>query len=412
MDEGFLATCSSCGAPQPLLPCGGIVPCVHCGAPDPLDPATRQRVRAVAATLGKLVAREQHLVGEQLDAVSSVAWMIPLFALGTWGVFGGIALSIAHSEKPEHVGLFELLSVDATKSGTVMAWWIVFLFVAGVLATVSSYFVLVHRMRARVRVPPALPPIAAGAPCRCRHCGAGLRGSGVRQACVACGAANLIDRHVPAMAAALSDHLAKEEAALLGESAVLHRVGDRLAYATAAYPIVLVLALPLGLAVPETRPDLLWILVALAAPAVLFAPLVALQKLPPDPFMGKLRVGGRVLVRGVPLTVHAKLDASSLDLPTRVGVLFVLGEREPSLAAFAFPGTAAAYTIHPGGSAFAGEQLSTVTIEDARGSRTGSAPRGAQPIRVFDDAQPPLGAAPRWTLVEVELEPDDFVVAL
>lgn len=417
---GFVACCVNCGAAQPLALRVPVVPCPHCGAADPLDAATRARVLNVVAQLSRVVAREQRVLAAQLSDVTSLAWMVPVFAVVTWALFGGFALALVGAETED--GFLAFLRRAHTASdgfdGGVAMWWLLFALVAGLAVTLSSYLGLLHRIRGQVRVPPSLPPLSAGAPPRCRVCGGLLAGHGVRRACGFCGAANLADGHaVTASTADLTEQLRLLEQRLLGATGVTHDWAFRLIYATAAYPIVLILAVPAGLWLPATRPDLLWILALLAAPAPIFALLVARQSLPPDPGMAKLRPGDRIRVRGVIHQVHGKLDVNSGQLPTEVGVLFLIGPDgggEPTLAAYFYEvsGVAAgrAFAVEPGGAPLEpGAVLSRVGVDDVAGHSDYAAPRDEPAIRLFDVAQPAPGSRPRWTLTATDLDADDLV---
>lgn len=123
--------------------------------------------------------------------------MVAAFSVVSWALFGGIALSMVYSEKPLRSPLAALArgkSAEETHpSPHVLAWWLLFLILAGVELSLFTAFASLFYVRKPLPPPRALPPLDAQSPPRCYLCGGSLHDGGLTRKCRYCASTNLVD---------------------------------------------------------------------------------------------------------------------------------------------------------------------------------------------------------------------------
>jgi hypothetical protein len=428
--SGFVAQCANCGAPQAVVLGEPIQRCRHCGTPEPLAGRDRARVEEANALLSRVAVREHRRLLAHRDNVLLIAFLTPLSAGLTWLLFGGLLVAVVKGDLPEDMSLFELARLEhrapngAWGDALVTGHWTIFAMLVGLAATLSTYLFALAKACLAGRRTPALPPLAGG-PARCHLCGAALAGSGVERRCASCGGRNFVTgRAVHAQVQSLEEQVAALQAQerALGEEANEHAF--RAVILAALYPLLLLGAFPLGALVGETRPDLLWIPLAVALPA-LPALLVILLRLPARAVkLEAAAPGDEVRVRGVAHTLVARLEleAAGLEgLPPMLAVLAPRGRSEASLAVFTrelADANPAGFAVAPGGrplspEEMSPEQLASFKVRTLAGEFVGTIPRCDQPgaggLRIFRQPLGP-GAMPIWTLTPAPLERDHVFV--
>lgn len=186
IEQGTPILCRRCGAPTELQPDGG-VQCRFCGTPDRLPPdelgrvlEIRGRLAVAAARVAQVSGTEQALAGifEGRRAFFTLMGPWPLLALAiTTNAVLGVRSTLANL--PAAVP-------DATRAELVVAAAYGPIFVIG-LTLAAPFALLVGRISYRRRLRDQLsarPPLAPGAPMRCRACGGELPPA--RDAFVAC----------------------------------------------------------------------------------------------------------------------------------------------------------------------------------------------------------------------------------
>ncbi|MBL8683244.1 MAG: hypothetical protein JNK05_29010 [Myxococcales bacterium] len=322
MREGFVARCVRCGAPHSLALLDASARCAHCGAIDPLGDEARARVEAAADKVSRLAWREQHAQRKHEDASLESGLLMGLFGGVSWLLFGGIAFAMVFSEKPEAMGLVELLGTSQSASGNtaemgvVMAWWLLVLLLAGLGATVFFSFSLLFYQRKPLAPLRALPPLDASSPPRCHLCGGGLAAGGLARRCRYCGASNLVDgRSFDAQIDALSEQLSVIDHALVERAIPIGRSIDSMVKFSAFFPIALLLFFPLTMVgTPRTMPELLPALAVIWALAFV-AILLWLSRFKSHArHVSDVACGDAVLVRGRPFVVRALVEAKTNGL--------------------------------------------------------------------------------------------------
>jgi hypothetical protein len=331
MDEGLAIECRQCGAPVAFVLRAPVPPCVHCKTPEPLDVATRARVDGAAAVVSRAAAREQAAQLKRADEIASLMWMVPALAIPCWLIFGGIALSLIWDALPSD-GTIAFLARSVSGSDAATAWWVLYLAITGIAATLAGYFVCSWLLRRQLVLPRAVAPLSPGAPPRCHLCGGGLRGAGPRRGCPYCGASNLVDD--AAFRQAADGLLAQLRAAEAGELARIATVGhgmDAVMKATVALPFVLIAAVPIGSLFGASLPKLWWVALALFALAVVFFVMTLTRSPPEVPTLRGAKPGDIVRVRGV---AHAVVGTSDHHPPR--ALLAPAGSSTPTLAIDAY----------------------------------------------------------------------------
>lgn len=427
--NGFVARCANCGAPQAVVIGAPVERCRHCGTPEPLAGRDRARVEEANALLSRVAVREHRRLLAHRDNVALVAFLTPLSAGLTWLLFGGLLVAMVTGDLPDDMGLVELAllehrSTDDWGDELVTGHWTIFAMLVGLAATLSTYLFALAKACLAVRPALALPPLEGG-PARCHLCGAALTGSGTERRCASCGGRNLVTgRALHAQVQSLEEQVASLQAQEreLGEEANEHAF--RAVILAALYPVLLLGAFPLGALIGETRPDLLWIPLAVALPS-LPALLVVLLRLPARAVkLEAAALGDEVRVRGVAHTLVARLDleaAGLQGLPPMLAVLAPRGRPEASFAVFTrelADAKPAGFAVALGGRPLAPQesapdQLASFKLRSVDGESLGSIPRGDQPgaggLRVFRHPPHP-GATPLWTLTPAPLKKDHVFV--
>lgn len=428
--NGFVARCANCGAPQAVVIGAPIERCRHCGTPEPLAGRDRARVEEANALVSRVAVREHRRLLAHRDNVVLIAFLTPLSAGLTWLLFGGLLVAMVTGDLPDDMSLVELALLEhrapdeAWGDELVTGHWTIFAMLVGLAATLSTYLFALAKACLAGRRAPALPPLAGG-PARCHLCGAALPGSGTERRCASCGGRNFVTgRAVHAQIQSLEEQVAALQAQEreLGEEANEHAF--RAVILAALYPVLLLGAFPLGALVGETRPDLLWIPLALALPA-LPALLVVLLRLPARAVkLEQAAPGDEVRVRGIAHTLVARLEleaAGLQGLPPMLAVLAPRGRPEASFAVFTrelADAKPTGFAVALGGrplapQEMAPEQLASFKVRSLEGELVGTIPRGDQPgaggLRVF---RQPLGAGaiPIWTLTPAPLKKDHVFV--
>lgn len=334
MREGFVARCARCGAPHSLALLDASARCAHCGATDPLGDEARTRIDAAADKISRLAWREQQAQRVHDDSSFDSGLMMGLFGGASWLLFGGIAFGMALSEKPSTMGIVELLGTSQSASGNtaemsiVMAWWLLFLLLAGLGLTVSFAFLLLFYQRKPLPPLRALPPLDASSPPRCHLCGGGLAHGGVSRRCRYCGASNLVDgRSFDAQIDAVAEQLTLLDHAIVERALPVGRSIDSMVKFSAFFPIGLLLFFPLTMVgTPSTMPELLPALGVIWALALVAIVLWLSRFKSQARYVSDVACGQTLLVLGRPYVVRARVQAKTDGLVLSQQLLLI----EPS----------------------------------------------------------------------------------
>ncbi len=181
----LVATCGSCGAPQPLTLAAPLGACEHCGEPEPIGPALRARLDQMRAKLAQRDQSPRQLTSAVLVAGDSLHGAGIITIVVCWLLFGGVALYISFSHD---VAFSEFIRGGKPPQ----QWWLLWSMVFGIALSVLLLEFGVARVRGLSAEALPSPPIHEGAPPRCRYCAADLQpGRGLRR-CGSCHADNLV----------------------------------------------------------------------------------------------------------------------------------------------------------------------------------------------------------------------------
>lgn len=289
----LIASCTNCGAPQPLTVATAATACDHCGHPSPLPAKIRARLDGLRANLASRDETTRQLTASSLvagDALHGVG----LITIGIcWALFGGIALYVS-LDHDVPLGRF------LTQGDPASQWWLLWSFAVGVPLSLGLLEAAVARVRGlAVEALPA-PPLVEGAQARCRCCGAELPPGGTLRRCTFCRTDNLVltGRYLKAKDSA---ERAIDDMASAFERNLQSRIeaGDKIAMAGGVIPFFLLFIGPaVGLAVPgQAR---LWLVPGAALLFAVLAALVArLRRLPVEE-LELLTLGQKVYVREHP----------------------------------------------------------------------------------------------------------------
>ncbi|MFO0676546.1 MAG: hypothetical protein U0169_08430 [Polyangiaceae bacterium] len=272
VDDGLVARCTGCGAPQPVMLLPKVERCRHCGAADPLPSDVRARVREVARTIARQRART--LAPEVAARAGDLGWMAVALVGGSLLVGGGLTLVWIVGDLPSEASLaglfFHGTAPGLDPADTTAFWWMLFAFTCIVASAAVwvwggqlAVWLLIRDLRAH-------PSLEVGGPARCHLCGDALPPEGLVRSCRSCKAHNLVDgvhfrRAAANLQAAISD---AERAADDRVAARVETIRDGVLWA-AGMPFVLLIVMPLSLVLDGPHPGLLGVPLALAAIAVL-----------------------------------------------------------------------------------------------------------------------------------------------
>jgi hypothetical protein len=275
--------------------------------------------------------REQQLVGKQArigrthGSLAFFALILPIWLL-VWAL---TYFSIpAPDAGPFASFLFEARAPEEAFDPVPAKWWVLWGFATGLSLSAVLYGWALIGVRRVVRFALPMAPAAAGAPPRCRGCGAELPPSGPVRRCGFCGVDHVVmGEQYQRFEATLEGALGQMETRL--EVSLADRVGKagRAVVLAGTLPILLAVLSPAGLFLGGTRPTL-W-----AVPACLFLLGMALFftasriPVPEVRTLEEVRAGDEILVYGRPSAVRAVFDlhpnsplsgtVAILDGPTR-----------------------------------------------------------------------------------------------
>ncbi len=425
MREGFIATCKRCGAPHSLALLDATAPCAHCRAVDPLEDNAQARVEQAAEKVCRLAHRAQQQERTRDERSGELGLMAAAFAIPSWLLFGGIALAMVYSEKPERLSLWDLLHTEqiadgnTAATGAVLAWWLLFLIIAGVELSLFTVFASLFYLRKPFEPPKALPPLDAQSPPRCHLCGAGLTSHGLTRRCRHCGTNNLVDgRSFDAQITAMHEQLSVIDHAVDERSAIAGSAADKVVMASAFYPITLLLALPLGLLiVPRSAPELLPALAALGA-LVALSILAWLSRWKSHArHLSDSALGSNLRIKGRAYVVSGRIDATAATIAgaQSLAIASPLHNEGAQLAVdlwdnYGVQGVRA-FELRPGGVPYAPDPaiaLATLSLQSPQGPATAQATQEPSP-RIFTSVLN-TGAVPTWTLHPLALAPEDLLL--
>ncbi|MFO0562571.1 MAG: hypothetical protein U0269_31430 [Polyangiales bacterium] len=423
MKEGFIAACRHCGAPHSLALLDATAPCSYCKTPDPLDAPAQARIEDAAAKVCRLAARSQRQERLRDELSFDQGLMATAFAIPSWLLFGGIALAMVYSEKPSRLSLWQLLNTEqigggnTPETGTVLAFWLLFLIIAGVELSLFTVFTSLWFLRKPLPPPRALPPLDAQSPPRCHLCGAGLTQGGLTRRCRHCGTNNLVDgRAFDAQITALHEQLSWIEHEVLSRGELAGRASDKVIMASAFYPIGLLLALPLGMiGTPRTAPELVPALYVLAA-LVALSVLAWLSRSSSNalPFVTPA-LGATVHVKGRRYTVIGRIDAPPNGAIAGADSLAILRSLdreglELAINPFATRDEQRCFELRSGGAPLESPapHTTSLTLASAQGPTSAACTQEPSP-RIFIGALN-TGTTPQWTLVAASIGEDELLL--
>ena len=310
--ESALATaCIRCGATVPIVLSATSPACRYCGSDSPIDAAVSQRVAAVRAKVMSQQARGQQLVGRQasLGRAHGVSLLIAMMAL--WAFI--FLIGWFTFAPPEALGFIALMAGgDSLESVDIRArYWLSWISLAGVGLTTLGYGISMLSMRRLVDLALPRAPLFAGAPPRCRVCGAELGQHGRVRRCGHCAADHLVT----------GERYVREEARIDGELARMQRVLDAtlelkvkradqwLWVFSGLMPLISVVLVPaMALLLGAPTKGLVWLPLLPLAIGIVCVAIALSIRVPEIRTREAARPGDTLLVQGQPLQTLARLS--------------------------------------------------------------------------------------------------------
>ncbi len=244
-----VASCSSCGAPVPVVVLVASR-CGHCGGQAYLPPQIQARLEALRTQIARGSRKEQQLDGALASFGEGVGFLEIGMAAILWGFIGGLLTLGAAGNLPEHQSFLGVLWSppldDEPYSFAAATFWMAFVTVLGF--AVCCFFAAVARLFARrqVRFAFPAPPAFPGGPPGCRVCGGDLGKSGVVRRCPYCQADNVVDGvHFSQVTSDLSARLQARERAVNETLARRQRIVAGLEKLVLGPPFAIILLAPL-----------------------------------------------------------------------------------------------------------------------------------------------------------------------
>lgn len=282
----LVATCRSCGAPQPLTLVAPLGACEHCTDADPVGPETRERLDRLRVRLSGRDQASRQLTSKVLiagDNLHGVGWITIVVC---WLLFGGVATYISL----DHDVAFATF-VRGGEPGP--QWWLLWSFALGLALSIALLELGVARVRGLSAQALPSPPIHEGAPPRCRCCAAELDSGTPLRRCGWCQTDNLVigDRYLRAennLDRALDGLAARFEQDL----AARIETGGKIAMVGGVAPCFLLFAGIIGTFTPG-RP-MLWLVPGVTAVLAMALAVLARRRRLPIEAIELLTVGDKV----------------------------------------------------------------------------------------------------------------------
>lgn len=376
--QALTAHCTRCGAGVPLTLAGPLPGCRHCGNTQPLSAEIAAKLSAVRGRLEQRAAQHRQMTSMLIAKAAGFHGMTIAITVTSWLLFGGMALGFALSGEAD---LPTLMFGEVRGMDLAGRWWTLFGVAVGFPASIVALGVTTFWLRGLAAGALPLAPTHAGAPPRCRCCGAELPDGAALRRCRFCGADCLV----------LGEHYQKVEGDLDSAlSAMKTRFGLSLAsrirraesvlWAGSLVPIGALLAMPpIGLVSGTTFPPLWVIPAAMTVLALVSMMLPLTRRLPPIDPLECLALGS---------------DGRSHDLIVHVS------------SAPTGPKTTV-WNVNRGGESLdAATAAKLVPVDfassgpgDGSGARhfEGRAAWDGGSLRVWDVAAPTIGTPPLWT---------------